>query len=225
MRRDGFAPGRTLGLVAATSLAALTTFIRPRLLTWGASSDEVARAYPGDELVPNADGSSTMATTLPAPPAEVWPWLVQMGCNRGGWYSWDRLDNGGHPSAERIVRAWQSPEVGQRLDAVPCGEAWFTVAVLDPQRTLVLRSALTLPFGHPFDPLAGSEPGAYVDSIWGFHLDPAAGGRTRLVVRTRSRSRPRLLTRPMDVLFWEPAHLVMQTRQFRNLRMRLSARA
>ncbi|WP_225858946.1 hypothetical protein [Streptomyces albicerus] len=211
--------------MAATSLAALITFIRPRLLTWGASSDEVARAYPGDELVPNADGSSTMATTLPAPPAEAWPWLLQMGCNRGGWYSWDRLDNGGQPSADRIVRAWQSLEVGQRLDAVPSGDAWFTVAVLDPQRTLVLRSSLTLPFGHPFDPSSGTEPSAYVDSIWGFHLDPDAGGGTRLVVRTRSRSRPRLLTRPMDVLFWEPTHLVMQTRQLRNLRMRLGARA
>ncbi|MFI2368000.1 hypothetical protein [Streptomyces sp. NPDC018833] len=223
MGTDGFVRGRTWGLVAVTSLAAHTAFIRPRLLTWGASSDEVTRAYPGDELVPNADGSSTMATTLPAPPTEVWPWLLQMGCNRAGWYSWDRFDNGGQRSADRIVRDWQSLEVGQHLDAVPSGDAWFTVAVLDTQKTLVLRSALVLPFGRPFDPLSGTAPGSYVDSIWGFHLAPAAGGRTRLVVRTRSRSRPRLLTRPMDVLFWEPAHLVMQSRQFHNLCMRLRA--
>lgn len=123
MRRDGYTQGRSFRLVAAISLAALTTFIRPRLLTWGASSDEVARTYPGGELVRNADGSSTMATTLPAPPTEVWFWLLQMGCNRRGWYSWDRLHNGGQPSAVRIVSAWQSLQVGQRLDAVPSGDA------------------------------------------------------------------------------------------------------
>ncbi|MDH6574679.1 hypothetical protein P3T29_000294 [Kitasatospora sp. MAP5-34] len=60
-------------------------------------------------------------STLPEPPQEVWPWLVQMGCNRGGWYSWDRLDNGGRPSAGRIVREWQSLEEGQHLDSVPSG--------------------------------------------------------------------------------------------------------
>lgn len=76
----------------------------------------------------------------------------------------------------------------------------------------MLRSALTLPFGRPFDPSSGTEPRAYVDSIWGFHLAPAADGRTRLVVRTRSRSRPRLLTRPMDVLFWELRDLQLRVR-------------
>ncbi|GAA1544078.1 hypothetical protein GCM10009730_61510 [Streptomyces albidochromogenes] len=225
MHTDRFARGPSVSLVAAASLGAYTALVRPRLLTWGASSDEVARAYPGDELVPDADGSSTMATTLPAPPGEVWPWLLQMGCNRAGWYSWDRLDNGGRPSADRIVGDWQRLVVGQRLDAVPSGDAWFTVAVLEPQKTLVLRSSVVLPFGRPFDPSSGTVPGAYVDSIWGFHLAPAAEDMTRLVVRTRSRSRPRLLTRPLDVLFWEPAHLVMQTRQFHNLLTRVSARA
>ncbi|MFI7300123.1 hypothetical protein [Streptomyces sp. NPDC050121] len=215
---------RSFGVAAAT-LALYGVFLRPRVLTWGATREEAARDCPGDELIPDADGSSTMATTLPAPPEALWPWLQQMGCNRGGWYSWDRLDNGGHPSARRIVPDWQHLEPGRRLDSLPSGDAWFTVAVVEPERTLVLRSQTTLPSGRPFDGPAEPPPRAYVDSIWGFHLRPQTGGRTRLIVRTRARSRPRPLTRPVDVLFWEPAHLIMQTRQFHNLRTRVSATA
>jgi hypothetical protein len=77
--------------------------IRPRLLRWGASDDEVTQSYPGAELIPHAKRTATMAVTIGAPRALVWPWLVQMGCDRAGWYSWDRLDNGGVPSAERTL--------------------------------------------------------------------------------------------------------------------------
>ncbi|GAA2740787.1 hypothetical protein [Kitasatospora cinereorecta] len=214
----------TVGPAAVASVAAVLVLhalvLRPRMLTWGATSEEAARSYPGDDLIAAAESGSTMATTLPAPPSELWPWLVQMGCDRGGWYSWDRLDNGGRPSADRIVAAWQSLAVGQRLASVPSGRAWFTVAVLVPERTLVLRDDTSVPSGRPFDPAGGRVPGAFVSSVWGFHLEPA-GPNTRLVVRTHGRSRPRELTGPIDLLFWEPAHFVMQTRQFHNLRARL----
>ncbi|MFI1955091.1 hypothetical protein ACH437_25185 [Streptomyces xinghaiensis] len=221
---NGHRPGSRRLLTRAVPAAAGAVYgavVRPRLLTWAATPEEAARAYPGDDLVPGAHASSTMATTLPAPPAEVWPWLAQMGCNRGGWYSWDRLDNGGRPSAERIVPEWQHLEVGQRLDSVPSGHAWFTVAVLAPESTLVLRAQLELPSGRPFDTRYEPPPRAYLDAVWGFHLRPAPGDRTRVVVRTRGRGRPGALMRIMDVLYNEPAHLIMQTRQFRNLRDRV----
>ncbi|QOV33855.1 hypothetical protein IM697_27130 [Streptomyces ferrugineus] len=219
-------PGARLLPFAAVS-AALALYLlrlRPRLLTWGATQDEADRAYPGDELFPDADGTSTMATTLPAPPEKVWPWLVQMGFDRAGWYSWDLLDHYGAPSAERIAPEWQHLEEGQRLKATPDGESWFTVARLEPNRTLVLRSDLRLPSGHSFDPQWDVLPQARMDGIWGFHLRPTTDGGTRLVVRTRGQSRPRALTRPFDVLLGEPAHFIMQTRQFHNLRGRVGAR-
>ncbi len=221
----GKRPGARL-LPLAAALAASTLhllWLRPRLLTWGATREEVARAYPGDELVPDATGSSTMATTLPAPPEEVWSWLVQMGGDRGGWYSWDSLDHYGVPSADRIVPEWQGPRVGQHLEAAKGGRAWFTVAVLEPGRTLVLRSGLGLPSGRSFDADHEPPPRAHMDGVWGFHLRPTPDGGTRLVVRTRGRSRPRALTLPFDVLVGEPAHFVMQTRQFHNLRTRVGA--
>lgn len=198
-------------------------WVRPRLLAWGATPAEAAGDYPGDELVPDADGSSTMAATLPGPPERVWPWLAQMGYDRAGWYSWDRLDRGGQPSAQRIVPEWQHLAEGQHLNVTGDGKNWFTVAVLEPSRTLVLRSSTELPTGRPFDARSGSLPRAYMDGTWGFHLRPADGGQTRLVVRTRGRSRPRPLMAPFDRLVGEPAHFIMQTRQFRNLRTRLSA--
>lgn len=88
--------------------------IRPRMLRWGATDDEVRRPHPGADLVPGGKRGGTMATTIDAPPAEVWRWLVQMGCDRAGWYSWDRLDNGGVASADRIHPEWQEIAVGHR---------------------------------------------------------------------------------------------------------------
>jgi hypothetical protein len=223
---SGYRPrARLLLLAAACVLPALyALWIRPRLLTWGATRDETTRAYTGDELIPDANDSSTMATTLPAPPERVWAWLVQMGVGRGGWYSWDRLDNDGEPSADRIVPEWQGLTEGQCLNSMRNGRNWMTVAVLEPNRTLVLRSTYVLPSGRTFEPRSGPLPRAYVDAIWGFHLRPAPGGRTRLVVRKRGRG-PRLFTRPFGLLLGEPLHFAMQTRQFHNLRSRVSAEA
>ncbi|MFG2006819.1 hypothetical protein ACGFNU_47500 [Spirillospora sp. NPDC048911] len=209
-----------LPVVAAAGFYA--ALVRPRLLRWGATSEEANRAYPGDELIPEATGQSTMAVTLPAPPERVWPWLVQMGHGRAGWYSWDRLDNIGHRSAERIVSEWQNVKAGDRMVTVPNEASWFTVAMLDEPRTLVLQDDLQIPTGKPFDP-RGTYPSAYTEGIWAFHLQPVEGGQTRLVVRTRGRGKPRVLDRITAVALGEPAHFIMQHRQFQNLRRRLQA--
>ncbi|MFI0411749.1 hypothetical protein [Actinomadura sp. 3N508] len=207
-----------LPVLAAGAYAAL---VRPRLLRWGATAEESAAVYPGDDLVQDATAQSTMAVSLPAPPEEVWPWLVQMGCGRGGWYSWDLLDHGGRPSADRIHLEWQETAVGDHLPTVPGGGSYFLVEMLDKPRTLILRADLELPSGKPFDP-RGPRPKAYTDGIWAFHLRPLPDGGTRLVVRTRGRGSPAMADRLVARLFGEPAHFIMQHRQFRNLRRRVS---
>ena len=213
--------------VASAAPLLYALWVRPLLLTWGATRDETTLAYPGDELVQDPDGGATMATTLPAPPETVWAWLVQMGGDRGGWYSWDWLDNNGRPSADRIVPEWQSLEQGQHLHRVvrpgAAGTGKFTVVTLEPNRALVLRSTYELPSWRSFDPGSGVMPRAYGDGIWGWHLRPLAGGRTRLVVRTRSQGRPRQFTWAFGLLVGEPVHFIMQTRQFHNLRTRVGA--
>ncbi len=174
---------------------------------------------PGDDLLPGAPHGSTMATTLPAPPAEVWPWLAQMGADRGGWYSIDLLDNAGRASTAEIVPEWQQIRVGDRLLTDRGGRTWFTVAEVEPDRSLVLRQRLdaarlrTVPDEEPL-------PCVSVDSTWAFRLEAHPDGGTRLVVRGRGVPRPRAL-RLFDLLVWDPVHVFMQWSQFRNLRRRL----
>jgi len=216
-----------LWLGAACAVPVLyARWVRPRMLTWGATHDEASGAYPGDELIPDPAYSSTMAATLPAPPERVWPWLVQMGYDRAGWYSWDTLDHGGKPSADRIVPQWQDLHEGQSVDSMAHGRDQMTVAVLEPNRTLVLRSIYQVPSFRTVDPRPGPLPPDCADALWGFHLRPAPAGQTRLVVRKRGRGpravAPRAVTWPVNLL-WEPLHFIMETRQFHNLRTRVGA--
>ena len=210
---------RRLVTLFAVTAGVYAVALRPRMLRWGATDEELRRPFPSADVIPGGERGATMAVTIDAPPSQVWPWLVQMGCDRAGWYSWDRLDNGGVPSAERIHPEWQHLRIGDRLASTPGGRAWFEVAALDPPRLLGLRAPIDLRNGRPFD-TAGPRPRFYVDALWAFQLDERPDGRTRLVVSGFASSRPRLVQRIMDWFFWEPAHWIMQTRQFSNLERR-----
>jgi proline iminopeptidase len=190
--------------------------VRPRLLRWGATVDEARGPYPGAGLIPGSTRSATMAVTIDAPPSRVWPWLVQMGTDRAGWYSWDRLDNFGRRSAETIHPEWQENAPGDRLAAKPDGRQWWEIAALEPERFSGLRMSLDLR-GRPFDP-ARTRPRYYTDSIWGFELYEMPGECTRLVVSGYWSLRPQWLQPIMSIAMLEPSHWVMQTRQFSNLK-------
>src|ERR1700676_1788586 len=107
-----------LGLGAALVAAAYTGFrvYRPWQLSWGASSYELRRPMPGDDIVREPGFNATRAISVAASPEAIWPWIVQIGFGRGGWYSYDLLDNLGRGSAESLVPALQHIEVG---DLVP----------------------------------------------------------------------------------------------------------
>ena len=211
---------RALGL-AIVAGAAYGALVRPRLLRWGASEEEVRETFPGADLIPGAARSATMATTIEAPPAVVWSWLVQMGTDRAGWYSWDRLDNWGNASAWEIHPEWQRIAVGDRLAGTPDGSQAWEVALLEPERFLGLRMSLDLR-GRAFDP-SGPPPDSYTDSLWGFQLKELPGGRTRLVVSGYWAVRPGWLRPLLSVAVLEPSHWVMQTRQFENLKRRIDS--
>ncbi|MFI5960064.1 hypothetical protein [Cryptosporangium sp. NPDC051539] len=209
--------GKRLALSAAVAAGYVAG--RRRMVRWGATADEVSGLFPGAEVILGATRSATMAVTLEALPAQIWPWLVQMGADRGGWYSWDRLDNFGRRSTDQIHPEWQEIQVGDRLWAKPDGSQWWTVAVVDPERFLGLRMSLDLA-GRPFDP-TGERPAAFTDSTWGFRLTELPGERTRLVVSGYWEFRPAWLRPFLSLLVLEPAHWIMQTRQFHNLRRRV----
>jgi proline iminopeptidase len=211
------AMGRTFTAVLLLG-AVYALAVRPRLLRWGATEDEVRRPYLGAEIIPGARRSATMAVTIDAPAERVWPWLVQMGVDRGGWYSWDRLDNFGRVSTERIHREWQAIAVGDRFIARPDGGEWWDVAALEPGRFLCLRMSLDLR-GRPFDP-EGRRPAYSTDSTWGFLLEELPGRRTRLVVSGYWSLQPGWLQPILSILVLEPSHWIMQTRQFANIKRR-----
>jgi len=209
---------RRLSVVGFLAAGIYGAVVRPRMLRWGATDAEVSAPYPGADLVPGGRRGATMAITIDSPPSRVWPWLVQMGCDRAGFYSWDRLDNGGRASAERRHAEWQAISVGDHLSSTPSGSAWFEVAAVEPQRFLALRAPLDLR-GRPFS-TGGPRPRFYSDSSWAFLLNELPSAQTRLVVSGYASSHPRALTAIGELLFWEPAHWLMQTRQLTNLKRR-----
>lgn len=212
---------RLLRRVVAMSAAAAATyafFVRPKLVRWGATDDEVRSDYPGADVVEHGVRAATMAVTIDAPPSEVWAWLMQMGYDHGGWYSWDRLDNGGRPSATELHPEWQQVTTGDYLEAwSPDGpvDAW-QVAVLEPRRFLGLRGLSDLA-GRVLDP-ALPRPAAYTEGLWGFLLDERHGDRTRLVVSGYQAARPRWFERVFNYWIYPAIHWPMQTRQFATLK-------
>lgn len=104
------------------------------LATCVATAFEQHRPLPVDALVPDPLFTSTHAITIDAPPEQVWPWVAQMGAGRAGWYSWDLIDNGGTPSAARVVPELQTVAPGDVMPAVPGATDAFVVASVDPPR-------------------------------------------------------------------------------------------
>jgi hypothetical protein len=138
-------------------------------LRWGATDGEVAASLPGDALQPGAQFRATRAITIEAPPEAVWPWLVQVGCRRAGWYSDDLMDNLGRPSSREIVPELQDLAVGQWVPMSAFGEpsevTAFQVAAFERPRWLLWTKP---------------------DSSWVWHLAPLPGGATRLVSRVHA---------------------------------------
>ena len=130
-------PCRRTGRTAAwVGSVAVTTLVVRRLLRWGATVDEARRAMPGDDEVPNAHLQGTRAVTVEATPAQVWPWIAQIGYHgygRAGWYAFDLADNDGVPSSWEIIPGYQHPRIGQVV-----GEEGFTVRAIEPDRLLLL---------------------------------------------------------------------------------------
>jgi hypothetical protein len=171
--------------------------------TWGIDPLETNKPLAGDELVPVPSAVETRAITIDAPPAAVWPWLVQMGYGRGGWYSYDQLDMRG-VSATKILPEYQAIAVGDIVPTSPT--TGFIVRAVEPGRALVLFSDTALVQSQAAAAVDETEPterrvpaglaasGAFLGrtpqefaASWAFSLEPLDGGRTRLVERFRVR--------------------------------------
>jgi hypothetical protein len=185
---------------AIASAGALYGLIQGRaeFRTWGIDPEEGRRALPGDDLVPDAEAIDTRGIDIAAAPSEVWPWLVQMGYGRAGWYSYDQLDMN-KPSADRIMPELQALAVGDIVPTHPGGG--FEVREIDPDHALVLYAdralidaqAAARPHGLEEASVNVQATGKYLETAmrgdftasWAFVVEANGSGGTRLVERFR----------------------------------------
>jgi hypothetical protein len=174
-------------------------FLRRWVLDWGATPEEAVEQLPGDELLEDADGVSTRAIWIDAPPSAVWPWLAQMGpAPRGGVYTYDWIENllglDIH-SVDHLIPEFQHPEPGLEI---AFGSNRMRMEIVEPEHTLAMREA-------------GE------DWVWTFNLREREG-RTRLISRNRFRM-PSLAAR-LAMIPMEPGSLVMERKMLLGLRRR-----
>lgn len=200
---------------ALGSAAAWGGFVAARTLwrTWGVAPEISARELPGDDLVPDAEAIDTRSLEIDAPPERIWPWLVQMGYGRGGWYSYDQLDMN-HPSLDHVAAELQTLAVGDTVPTFPGGG--FQVRVLEPGHALVLYGDRALMLEQAEQASLAEAPseetpanlkatGAYLERTmqgdfagsWAFVLEPLAEGRTRLIERFRIKMAPAVPEKPV----------------------------
>ena len=185
----------------AVILALYARVIAPWHARWGASDDEVARTMPGDDVISLA-ASTTRAITIERPPELVWPWLVQIGYGRAGWYSYDWIDNDGKTSAFSIVPELQNLRPGDRIDMLP----GFGPVVTDlaPPRYLVAGDA---------------ESGTWCLALY------RSGSGTRLVSRWRQAWKAEGLASRFFIALAGPGAFIMERRMLLGIKERAESSA
>ena len=173
------------GLIAWHLVA--TPFVGRKRLHWGTRELEATDPLPGDELVPDPKWSYTLGTDVAAPPEAVWPWIAQIGQRRGGFYSYQTLENlvGCRiRNTTELLPEYQHPEVGEKVYLHPTAPP-LRIEIVDPPHALVL-------FGSPADVAAEQSWGV---STWQFIVRPGSAGKSRLLTRGRSDFYPGWATR------------------------------
>jgi len=194
--------GAGLAVAGTGAIAAYVLAIRPWHLRWGATDEELTQNLPGDDLTPHPQLKATHAVTINAPADDVWPWLVQMGQNRGGFYSYTWLENlvgCKMRNADEIVPEWQELKVGDSVWLHPKAPP-TQVAAIEPNRAIVLKG-------------------------WGaFVLQPINEKRTRLIIRSQGDYEPNLGNPVFNFLLWrvvfEPAHFIMERKMLLGIKER-----
>jgi hypothetical protein len=207
-------PGCLAGLTSvACAAAGYVLFGRTRQLRWGATDQECLAVLPGEDLIANADLAATRAITVRAAADDVWPWIAQLGQGRGGFYSYDFLENlvGCEiHSANWITPEWQDVAVGNEVRLAP--GVPLVVTALEPGHALVLRGGI--PLGETAPPY---------DFTWSFALRDQPDGTIRLLVRERYeylRSWTWLLVEPVETVSF-----VMTQKMLRGIRDRAESSA
>jgi len=195
----------TSAIGGAAALAAYALFVRPWHLSWGATEEELKMSLPGDGLVEHPKLNATHAITINAPAEDVWPWLVQVGQTRGGFYSYTWLENlvgCDMHNADQLVPEWQDLKVGDEVWLHPKAPP-LKVLAIELGRAIVLENS------------------------WTFFLRPIDEHTTRLIIRGRGEFNPDLKNALLNFILWrgvfEPAHFIMERKMMLGIKERAEA--
>jgi len=204
----------------------LQPITRSHYRRWGATDEEVQCTLPGDERVSNPRITTTLAITIHASASEIWPWVAQIGQERGGMYSYELLENIGRcqmHNAERVVPEWEL-KVGDQVRLGPKGYPVHQVVALERGRWLLLAGA-DLKTGIADPP---PQPGqtTYTNYTWVFYLDERPDGTTRLITRTRLDYAPRTFAfKLIWEVFTDPIGYVMTRKMLLTIKQRVEQAA
>jgi hypothetical protein len=158
--------------------------------------DDDERVLAGDDLIPGARFQLTHHRNIEASPSMVWRYLMQLGCDRAGWYSIDALDNGGRPSTDHLVDGWETRNEGDRLSATPNDDMFFSVYALSPEKHFIIGGE-TVRLNEPFK------------MTWAFVLEPIGDDATHLITRARMKAGPPWKEWLMGNVWYPPIHGLM----------------
>jgi hypothetical protein len=200
------------GIVLA-KVVAYQRVVRPWMARWGATDAEVERSLAADHLVRPGVLRTTRAITIDAPASVVWKWLVQVGEDQAGFYSYswlERLALTDMHNADRVHEEWQHRDVG---DTIWLAQRWGEVgrqivALVEPERALAMVGP---------DDYASLQAGQPANGYWGFFLDPIDDTRTRFLVRSSGG--------PVGTAWFDVVHFVMEQKMMRGLKQRAELRA
>lgn len=202
------------------AIAIITPFLQSWRTKWGATDKEVNSPLLGDDIIAKPKWQYTQAITIGVPVEQVWPWLVQIGQARGGFYSYQALENlvgCNINNADEIIPELQHIEVGANIMLHP--KVPFPVALVEPGRAIVLhydtREGLT--------PIPGTKPVDYFESTWLFFLNAGDGNSTRLISRFRIDYNLSMRNKMSYGYFVEPISSTMQQQMLRGIKKRAEA--
>jgi hypothetical protein len=199
-----------LDTLSAVPIWVSTPLVRPWHRRWGATDAEAAAAMPGDDIVHRAQFNATRAITIEAPPEHIWPWIAQLGYGRGGFYTYDLVDNAGERSADHIIDEYQHLEVG---DLIPMFHESHGLAIAYKVDSFEVNKWMVW-VHRPHE----NEP---PDSTWSWQLKELPAERTRLVTRMKQDYRwrtPRLAL--FNLILMEFGDFAMERRMLKGIRVR-----
>jgi hypothetical protein len=215
-----WARGAGIAIALAALLVCFFALVRPWYLSWGADAALAGRYLPGDALLWQGAPRETRAITIHAPASVVWPWVAQIGQDRGGFYSYEILENlagSEMRNLDYLVPALQRWESGDRLWMFPPrklgGIGQAPLAIYEPGRALVFYTRRT---GTTLD-----DP---PDGTWAFVVEPSSQTTCRLVVRARARGSLGLLGAAFNRGIFEPVHFVMERKMMAGIKARAEGR-